>query len=104
VIASLSPLRSTGAATRIPAPAAASAIRPASRREGNGRRKPTLRNLHGLLYATHEQAAPFSRRPTSPYIFVQDLGAINSRMSGRPFVMINEVYNRHILELAGNIP
>jgi NifU-like protein involved in Fe-S cluster formation len=60
--------------------------------------------LHGLLYATHEQAAPFSRRPTSPYIFVQDLGAINSRMSGRPFVMINEVYNRHILELAGNIP
>jgi hypothetical protein len=34
-----------------------------------------------MRWATHEEAAPFSRRPTSPYIFVQDPSAINSRVS-----------------------
>jgi NifU-like protein involved in Fe-S cluster formation len=51
------------------------------------------------------EGGAFSRRLPSPYIFFQGSAAINC-LAGRAsrFVMINEVYNRRILELAANIP
>jgi NifU-like protein involved in Fe-S cluster formation len=47
----------------------------------------------------------FSRRQDAPYIFVHRVGAIGLPASKTPpNVMLNEVYNSRILELAGNIP
>ena len=47
----------------------------------------------------------FSRRREAPYIFVHWAGAIGFPAGkAPPNVMLNEVYNSRILELAGNIP
>jgi SUF system NifU family Fe-S assembly protein len=46
-----------------------------------------------------------SQAPASPYIFVRAQVAMSlPRRQPRPEAMLNEVYNRRILELAGNIP
>ena len=49
--------------------------------------------------------APCSRLPAAPYIFVQKGRAIAAPCYQPPSkLMLNEVYNSRILELAGNIP
>jgi NifU-like protein involved in Fe-S cluster formation len=52
-----------------------------------------------------DRKSPRSRRQNNPYIFFGTGGAIVSRAS-QPLstIMLNEVYNSRILELAGNIP
>jgi NifU-like protein involved in Fe-S cluster formation len=50
-----------------------------------------------------------SRQPVSPYIFLRADGAIGARAAHGPSrtqskAMLNEVYNKRIIELAGNIP
>lgn len=47
---------------------------------------------------------PFSHRNSSPYIFDCGADAIHRRAAAGKNLMINEVYNERILELAGNIP
>ena len=50
-------------------------------------------------------AGACSRLPAAPYIFVQKGRAIAAPCYHRPAkLMLNEVYNSRILELAGNIP
>jgi NifU-like protein involved in Fe-S cluster formation len=66
--------------------------------------------LHGFRLAfaaakTRRTPAPCSRPPAAPYIFVQKGRAIAAPCYQPPSkLMLNEVYNSRILELAGNIP
>lgn len=53
------------------------------------------------------RAGAFSLRRSGPYIVDQRAGTINSRpfsLQIASLAMLNDVYNRRILELAGNIP
>ena len=67
-------------------------------------------HLHGFhiqlrARATARPKVSFSRRREAPYIFVHWAGAIGFPAGkAPPNVMLNEVYNSRILELAGNIP
>jgi hypothetical protein len=66
--------------------------------------------LHGFRLAfaaakARRTPAPCSRPPAAPYIFVQKGRAIAAPCYQPPSkLMLNEVYNSRILELAGNIP
>lgn len=66
--------------------------------EGNGSRNPLMPAVHGHVGLFGAAART--------YIFFHDLRAINRVLEIvlNRFAMINEVYNKRILELAGNIP
>ena len=51
-----------------------------------------------------QRREPFSRRRTSPYIFIWVAEANRLPWAIEKTSMLNEVYNAKILELAGNIP
>jgi len=62
--------------------------------------------LHALRMTVTQcgRGNPFSRLRAAPYIFVCGFGAIGRTTESGNKLMINEVYNARILELAGNIP
>src|SRR5437870_7262639 len=75
-------------------------------REGNGRRNPTIHILHGRS-AIHSIGGALLAPPDhSLYIRPGPLcnQLIDSTFGPSRIVMINEVYNQRILELAADIP
>src|SRR5262249_47084627 len=74
-----------------------------------GRRIPILHGFGRRLRSRAEPAAgrkpSCSRRRAAPYIFLREERAIAlPRRQALSKLMLNEVYNSRILELAGNIP
>jgi NifU-like protein involved in Fe-S cluster formation len=79
--------------------------RPPAENSGQTGRRIPINAWHSLIYGSQPRLE-FGVPTPSPQLLYNDLGARDNRsaIEGKPGVMLNEVYNRRILELAGNIP